>query len=46
VFRPVKDVDFSPDRLGRDQIWFLGHIPRPVDFAIVVDGLLDCDSSC
>lgn len=44
VFRPVKNIDLASHSLGRDQIRLLRHISRSVDFAIVIDGLLDCDS--
>lgn len=44
MFCAIKDEDFAHDRLGRDEIWILGHVTRSVDFARVVDGLNDLHS--
>ena len=43
MFRPVKHAHFAADRLGRNEVRLLGHVSRPVDFAIVADSLLDAD---
>jgi hypothetical protein len=45
VLCPVKDVDRARWRLGGDQIRVLGHVPRSVHFAIVVDALNNLDAS-
>lgn len=39
MLRPVKHVHIPTDRLCRQQIRVLGHVPSPVDLAIVVDRL-------
>ena len=39
----VKHEDLSGDGLGGDEVGFLGHVPRPVDFAGMIDPLCDLD---
>ncbi len=41
MLRPIKNQDFARDRFGGDQVWVLGHVPRAVDLALVVDALYD-----
>jgi hypothetical protein len=45
MFLSIKDVDIPIDRLGSQHIDILGHIPRSVDFTLVVDGMCDLDPS-
>ena len=45
VLRPVKDVHISSDRLGSDEFWVLRHVSSSVDLSVMIDGLLDPDSS-
>ena len=44
MLRPIEHQDLPTDRLGRDEIWVLGHIPGTVDLARMVDPLDDVDS--
>lgn len=44
VLRAVEDEYRSVNRLGRDEVGVLRHIPRAVDLALVVDRLLHADA--
>ena len=44
VLRPIKHKHLPAHRLGRDEVGVLGHVPRAVDFAFVVDALDDLDA--
>lgn len=44
MFRPIKYKHSSAHALCREQIWFLGTIPRAVDLSIMQDTLYDLDA--
>ena len=43
VFGVVKNKDLAHDTSGGNQTGVLGHVTRPVDFAVVGDALQDLD---
>lgn len=45
MFCTVEHVNVPVDRLGRNKIWILRHVARPVDLAVVVDGVGDANTS-